>query len=140
MLVRILEDKSCYDILIDVGLPLKHRNVNYNVRALLFNGKVLCFRPKMHLANDGNFREMRWFTPWTRTMEYEDYHLPRMLQKLQGATHVPFGDCVISTPETCIGLESCEELWLPGGPHVPMSLDGVGKPRFTEGSFHSRLD
>ena len=21
-------------------------------------------RPKIYLANDGNYREMRWFTPW----------------------------------------------------------------------------
>jgi NAD+ synthase (glutamine-hydrolysing) len=47
------------------------------------------------------------FTPWLHPREYEEYHLPRMIQKLQGATHVIFGDAVISTPETCIGAETC---------------------------------
>ena len=47
------------------------------------------------------------FTPWLRPREYEEYHLPRMIQKLQGDTHVMFGDAVISTPETCIGAETC---------------------------------
>lgn len=125
MLARILSDESCHDILLDIGLPIAHRNVKYNCRCLCLNGKILCIRPKMHLANDGNYREMRWFTPWLRPTEWEDFHLPRMLQKLQGATHVPFGDCVISTPDTCFGSETCEEMWSPNAPHVPMSLDGI---------------
>jgi len=44
---------------------------------------------------------------------------------LQGATHVTFGDVVISTPDTCIGAETCEELFTPDAPHNHMSLDGV---------------
>ena len=27
-------------------------------------GKIVGIRPKIYLANDGNYREMRWFTPW----------------------------------------------------------------------------
>jgi hypothetical protein len=42
-----------------------------------------------------------------RPREYDQYHLPRRIQKLQGATHVIFGDAVISTPDTCIGVETC---------------------------------
>ncbi|KAI1379221.1 putative glutamine dependent NAD+ synthetase [Hypoxylon crocopeplum] len=125
MLTRILSDKSCYDILLDLGLPIKHRNVNYNCRVLCLNGKIIFIRPKMFLANDGNYREMRYFTPWLRPTEWEEYHLPRELQKLQGTTHVPFGDCVISTPDTCFGAETCEEMWVPDPPHAHMSLDGV---------------
>ena len=48
-----------------------------------------------------------------------------MLQTLQGATHVPFGDCVVSTPDTCFGAETCEEMWVPDPPHSHMTLDGV---------------
>ncbi|KAM7183233.1 putative glutamine dependent NAD+ synthetase [Rhypophila sp. PSN 637] len=125
MLVRILSDESCYDILLDIGLPIQHRNVNYNCRVICLNGKILFIRPKMFLANDGNYREMRFFTPWMRPMEWEEYHLPPDLQKLQGRTHVPFGDCVISTPDTCFGAETCEEMFVPDAPHTHMSLDGV---------------
>lgn len=28
---------------------------------------------------------------------------------------VPFGDAVISTRDTCLGLETCEELFTPNG-------------------------
>lgn len=29
--------------------------------------KILLIRPKMALANEGNYRELRWFTPWSRS-------------------------------------------------------------------------
>ncbi|KAL1969766.1 hypothetical protein VTN77DRAFT_7275 [Rasamsonia byssochlamydoides] len=125
MLERILLDKDCYDILLDIGMPVQHRNVRYNCRVICLNGKILLIRPKMWLANDGNYREMRHFTPWMRPREHEQFHLPRRIQKLQGATHVTFGDAVISTPDTCIGAETCEELFTPDPPHNHMSLDGI---------------
>jgi len=34
--------------------------VMYNCRLILLNKKVLLIRPKLHLANDGNYRETRW--------------------------------------------------------------------------------
>lgn len=34
--------------------------VLYNCRVLLLDSKVLLIRPKLHLANDGNYRETRW--------------------------------------------------------------------------------
>jgi NAD+ synthase (glutamine-hydrolysing) len=33
--------------------------VMYNCRVILLNRKVLLIRPKLHLANDGNYRETR---------------------------------------------------------------------------------
>ena len=29
--------------------------------------KILMMRPKLFLANDGNYRENRWFVPWMKT-------------------------------------------------------------------------
>lgn len=55
----------------------------------------------------------------------EDYFLPRMISQITNQTVVPFGDAVISTRDTCIGFEICEELWNPMSNHIPMSLDGV---------------
>ena len=45
---------------------------------------------------------------------------------------VPFGDGVVATRDTCIGCETCEELFTPDAPHIHMSLDGV--EIFTNGS------
>lgn len=121
----ILRDESCYDILLDVGMPILHRNVRYNCRVICFNGKILLIRPKLYLAGDGNYREQRFFTPWLRPQYCEDYYLPRMLWKLQGSNKVRIGDAVISTPDTTIGCETCEELFTPDPPHNHMSLNGV---------------
>jgi NAD+ synthase (glutamine-hydrolysing) len=66
-------DKDFVDIVIDIGMPVIHRGVRYNCRVFVLNGKVLHIRPKMHLAQDGNYREGRYFTTWKRTGEYEEY-------------------------------------------------------------------
>ncbi|TKW52135.1 Glutamine-dependent NAD(+) synthetase [Colletotrichum tanaceti] len=125
MLRRILLDETCHGILLDIGMPVQHRNQRFNCRVLCLDGKILMIRPKMWLANDGNYREMRHFTPWMHPRQTEQYHLPRILQDIQGATHVVFGDAVVSTPDTCFGAETCEELFTPNAPHIAMSLDGV---------------
>lgn len=125
MLQRLLLDKSTHGILLDVGLPILHRNLRYNCRVICLDGKILLIRPKMWLANDGNYREMRHFTPWMRPRETELFHLPKILSEIQGETHVLFGDAVISTPETAFGAETCEELFTPRAPHIDMALDGV---------------
>ncbi|KAI3332852.1 hypothetical protein F4824DRAFT_473932 [Ustulina deusta] len=49
MPARILEDKTCHGILLDIGLPVTHRNVNYNCRVVCLHGKILFIRPKMFL-------------------------------------------------------------------------------------------
>ncbi|EAQ90706.1 conserved hypothetical protein [Chaetomium globosum CBS 148.51] len=125
MLAQLLQDKSTHGILLDVGVPILHRNLRYNCRVICLDGKILLIRPKMWLANDGNYREMRHFTPWMRPRETELFHLPKILAELQGETHVLFGDAVISTPETAFGAETCEELFTPKAPHIDMALDGV---------------
>lgn len=63
---------------------------------------------------------MRHFIPWGRPQYVEDYYLPQMIQKIQGSVKVPIGDAVLSTPDTCIGMETCEELFCPQSPHIEM--------------------
>uniref|UniRef100_A0A3B5R0E3 Glutamine-dependent NAD(+) synthetase n=1 Tax=Xiphophorus maculatus TaxID=8083 RepID=A0A3B5R0E3_XIPMA len=105
--------------------PIMHHNVRYNCRVLFLNRKILLIRPKMLMANSGIYREMRWFSPWSRLRQVEEYFLPRMIQEVTGQDTVPFGDCVLSTKDTCIGTEICAELWNPNSPHIQMGLDGV---------------
>lgn len=53
MLVRILSDEDCHGILLDIGLPVTHRNVNYNCRVVCLDGKILFIRPKMRKYGNG---------------------------------------------------------------------------------------
>ncbi|GAD93546.1 glutamine-dependent NAD(+) synthetase [Paecilomyces variotii No. 5] len=136
MLARIIQDPVCKDMLVDVGMPVRHRNVRYNCRVIFYNKKILLVRPKMWLANDGNYREMRYFTPWQRPREIENYYLERIVGEITGQYTVPFGDAVISTRDTCLGLETCEELFTPDGPHIPYGLAGVEIISNSSGSHH----
>jgi len=88
------------------------------------------------MANDGNYRELRWFAPWTRTRETETHYLPRTIKEITGQSSVPFGDAVVSTLDTCIGVELCEELFTPNSPHIAMGLDGVEIFTNSSGSHH----
>ncbi|XP_032345996.1 glutamine-dependent NAD(+) synthetase isoform X5 [Camelus ferus] len=117
-------------------MPVMHRNVRYNCRVIFLNRRILLIRPKMALANEGNYRELRWFTPWSRSRQTEEYFLPRMIQELTKQETVPFGDAVLATLDTCIGSEVCEELWTPRSPHVDMGLDGVEIFTNASGSHH----
>ncbi|CEP21050.1 unnamed protein product [Cyberlindnera jadinii] len=136
MYASLLANKETHGILLDIGIPILHKNVKYNCRILSYDGKILLIRPKLWLANDGNYREMRYFTPWQRPRYVEKYVLPRMIQKLTGQVSVDFGDAVISTLDTVIGAETCEELFTPDSPHIGMSLDGVEIITNSSGSHH----
>ncbi|XP_045373924.2 glutamine-dependent NAD(+) synthetase isoform X2 [Camelus bactrianus] len=136
VLAALLESPVTQDIICDVGMPVMHRNVRYNCRVIFLNRRILLIRPKMALANEGNYRELRWFTPWSRSRQTEEYFLPRMIQELTKQETVPFGDAVLTTLDTCIGSEVCEELWTPRSPHVDMGLDGVEIFTNASGSHH----
>ncbi|EJD07304.1 glutamine-dependent NAD synthetase with GAT domain-containing protein [Fomitiporia mediterranea MF3/22] len=136
ILGKILESEDVSDILCDVGMPVTHKNVIYNCRIIIYNHRILLIRPKMWLANDGNYRELRYFTPWQKHRQVEDHYLPRMIQNITNQVKVPFGDAVVSTADTCIGVELCEELFTPASPHILMGLDGVEIFTNSSGSHH----
>lgn len=52
-LAEIIAHPDCQDILLDIGMPVKHKNVSYNCRIIAHNKKILLIRPKLSLANDG---------------------------------------------------------------------------------------
>ncbi|XP_008553331.1 glutamine-dependent NAD(+) synthetase [Microplitis demolitor] len=125
VLATLLSSSVCKDIIVDVGMPVMHKNVTYNCRIAFLNSRILLIRPKMQLCDSMMYRESRWFSPWTKERTVEDYFLPLIITQITGQTVVPIGDAVISTRDTCIGFEICEELWHPASNHINMSLDGV---------------
>lgn len=91
----------------DVGLPVTHAGVRYNCRAFLFRRSVLLLRPKLVLADDGNYREARWFTPWGRS-GLERCSLPPCVAAVAGQTSAPFGDAALRFRDTSLATELCE--------------------------------
>lgn len=136
MYAHIIKRPETHGLILDIGMPVLHKNVRYNCRLLSLDGKILFIRPKLWLANDGNYREMRFFTPWMKPTVVEDFVLPLEIQKVTGQKIVPFGDAVINTLDTCLGSETCEELFTAQSPHIAMSLDGVEIITNSSGSHH----
>ncbi|TRX97566.1 hypothetical protein FHL15_001321 [Xylaria flabelliformis] len=116
VLAHIISDEACKDMLVDLGMGCRHRNVRYNCRVLCTYKKVLFIRPKMSLANDGLYREARHFTAWVKPMQTETYYLEEVIEKVTGQRTVPIGDAILSTRDTAIGCETCEEMFTPRNP------------------------
>ena len=62
---EMLKGDLTHGIVCDVGMPVIHKGVRYNCRVYLLDGKVLFIRPKMAMADDGNYRYMIWIPPST---------------------------------------------------------------------------
>ncbi|KAF2009610.1 glutamine-dependent NAD(+) synthetase with GAT domain-containing protein [Aaosphaeria arxii CBS 175.79] len=125
VLAQIIADPICKDMLIDVGMGVRHRNVRYNCRILCTYKHVYCIRPKMALANDGLYREARHFTAWAKKRTTEDYQLESVIREVTGQDFVPFGDQILITRDTEVACETCEELFTPSNPSTYSGLDGA---------------
>lgn len=123
----------------DVHRPVRHKGVRYNCRVIALNKRILLIRPKLFLANDGNYREMRYFTPWNRPRyveQFQEFNLPPAMAEIVGDSLPPIGDAAISALDTCVAAETCEELFTPRAPHVEMALDGIEILTNSSGSHH----
>lgn len=135
-LASILTSDITNDILCDIGMPVMHKNVRYNCRIWCLNGKILLIRPKMHLADDGNYHERRFFTTWKNTDTLDEYALSDILRTATGQQSVPFGFAAIKTEEALLASEVCEELWTLNSPHINLILAGVDIIGNGSGSHH----
>ena len=112
-------------ILCDIGMPMIHKNVRYNCRIFILDRKILHLRPKMCMADDGNYRETRWFTEWNAGRGLEEHALPGMVAAVCGQRTVPIGIAAIAVADTVVGSETCEEVFTPNSPHIALALDGA---------------
>lgn len=135
-LVRLLELGDSDDLLLDVGLPVMHKGARYNVRVFCLNRKVVLVRPKTVLADDGNYREGRWFTPWTWDHPLDEFVLPSFVGAKLGQRSCPFGVAILQLDDSSIACEMCEELWAPRSPHIDFALNGVDIISNASGSHH----
>lgn len=123
------------DILCSFGMPVIKGSERYNCQILCLNRKILMIRPKVWLANDGNYRELRWFTAWKQRC-LEDFQLPSDVSEALTQTVVPFGYGYIQFSDTAVAAEVCEELFVPSPPHGELALNGVEVFMNASGSHH----
>ncbi|KAL8482455.1 hypothetical protein ACS0TY_028577 [Phlomoides rotata] len=118
------------------GMPVLKGAERYNCQVLCLNRKIVMIRPKMWLANDGNYRELRWFTAWKQKEHLEDFLLPSDISEALSQTTVPFGYGYIQFLDTAVAAEVCEELFSPMPPHTELALNGVEVFLNASGSHH----
>ncbi|MBP98072.1 NAD(+) synthase [Candidatus Poribacteria bacterium] len=136
VMAEILSSDATNGILCDIGMPVSHKNVSYNCRVLVLNQQILMIRPKIFLANDGNYRETRWFSAWSQERNIEPFSLPETIRELNQQNTVPIGIAAIATRDTTVASETCEELFTPKSPHIGFGLDGIEIITNGSGSHH----
>ncbi len=104
-------------LLCAVGLPVRAENALYNCAVIFQKGKILGAVPKTFLPNYAEFYEKRWFRSGAQA--------PAERIFLAGQ-EVPFGtDLLFACGDAVVGVEICEDLWVPVPPSSLQALAGA---------------
>lgn len=115
-LSEIVENSAGKDMAIIVGMPIRHRLCLYNCAVVILNGEILGVVPKEYIANYSEFYEKRWFASGSDV--FEEIRLCGENVSL-GSFLFDLGSGII------MGIEICEDLWVPIPPSSKMSLSGA---------------
>jgi len=118
-LAAILKASEGLNIVVLVGLPVRHNGKLYNCAAVLCNGELLGLVPKVHLPNYGEFYEKRHFIPGMREPEC----IELAGQETLIGTNLLFA-CK-QLPAFVLAAEVCEDLWSPIPPSCAHALAGA---------------
>lgn len=120
LLTLTTETESLFDGIVLVGLPLGVDAQLFNCAAVIHRGMLLGIVPKSFIPNYKEFYEGRWFSP-AATAKSESV--------LIGEDEIPFGNDllfrVIDVPNCTIGIEICEDLWVPIPPSSLQAVAGA---------------
>ncbi len=105
------------DTVLVVGIPLRVNGFLYNCAAILQRGKILGFVPKTYLPNYQEFYEKRWFVSGMQN---------RADTVRFAGEEIPFGNLLFRLNDRAVlGVEICEDLWVPLPPGTQMALAGA---------------
>ncbi len=103
-----------------VGLPVALDGQLFNAAAVLHRGRVLGVVPKSYLPNYKEFYDARYYSPAANAVSSEC----RVAGQL-----APFGTDLLfaceSLPDFVLGVEVCEDLWVPVPPSTFQALAGA---------------
>ncbi len=115
---QIVNATAAREQLVVVGLPLRASSGLYNVAAVINHGSLVALIPKQFLPNYSEFYEARWFAGATGDE-------PGLID-LGDLGEVPFGiDILIQAGELVVGVEICEDLWMPIPPSSLQACAGA---------------
>ena len=119
-LMRLAAGSADSGMLIVAGLPMLIDQKVFNCAAVLNGGQVLAVIPKTYLPAYNEFYESRWFVS-SQDACSDMLHLADRV--------VPFGANVLISlrgfPSAMLGVEICEDMWVPLAPHEYQALAGA---------------
>lgn len=120
-LEQVVEATKGLNLLAVVGLPLRfpERNALYNCAAVLCNGEILGIVPKVNIPNYTEFYEGRWFASGLElslTVTLCGQEVPVDARQIFRCRELP---------ELCVGVELCEDLWVPAPPSNDLCAAGA---------------
>ena len=116
-LLQIMSNTRQLDIISIVGMPVTFNSTLLNTAVVIQKGKILGIVPKTYLPNYKEFYEMRWFSSALNIQE----DTVRICGQL-----VPISsNLLFDTPDTCFGIEICEDMWAPIPPSSTLALKGA---------------
>jgi NAD+ synthase (glutamine-hydrolysing) len=104
------------NIIVVVGSILKAKNKLYNCAFVLLNGEIINIVPKINIANYNEFYEKRWFASG------EQIQCGDFVEKY--GVNVSTTQ-IIEVGDARIGIELCEDLWVPNPPSSNLALNGA---------------
>lgn len=114
----IIEASAQTQQCIIVGLPVEANGFLYNCAGVIQSGQLLGLVPKQFLPNYQEFYEARWF-------HAADGTEPTSID-LGSFENIPFGiDLLFAWQQVLIGVELCEDLWMPIPPSSKQACAGA---------------
>ena len=121
-LIQIEKIKDCSvgkGVMIVVGFPFDYKEKIYNVAAVIQGGHVLGLVTKLSIPNYSEFYEGRIFSPGIK----EPIKINFLGQEVFFGSKILFES--IEMPEFRLGVEICEDLWIPQSPGVSHCVAGA---------------
>ena len=117
-LKEIIKYTSGKNIVAAVGMPVPFYNSLYNCAVVIGNGRIYGIVPKIHLANYNEFYENRWFASGSDFKSCQNIDCCGFETTIGSQIFDLGGGAVL-------GLELCEDLWVPTPPSGSLTLSGA---------------
>ena len=118
-LKELVSFSKTINIAFTIGLPLMVNNSLYNVAAFIYKGRILGIVPKLNIPNYSEFYEKRYF----QEGPINPFKITIAGQETLFGSNLIFVD--EKYPNLKIGIEICEDAWVPNSPSIGLSLSGA---------------
>lgn len=118
-LSRLIERSKDSDLVTVAGIPVRYGAGLYSCAAVFQRGRLLGIVPKRHIPNYSEFYEARHFSSGTGvrgTVRFAGFEAPFGADLLF---------CCENLPEFKLGVEICEDLWVPVPPSAVLAQAGA---------------